>query len=114
MKTSIASTIILLGAGLMGSQAVGASFGTVVLKAGETRIVDIASTARELRVCNDFFSAGPITATIGGNFSHDLQPGRCTEDRGDRMTIVSHATGETTIDYRPIGDHPSRSDMDDI
>jgi hypothetical protein len=108
------SAIVLLGAGLIGSQAMGASFGTVTLKASETRMVDIATTARALRVCNDLFSTGPITVTIGGNVPHDLQPGRCTEETGDRMTIVSHATGQAMVDYRPIGDHPSRADMEDL
>jgi hypothetical protein len=57
-----------------------------------------------MRVCNDFFSSGPIVVTIGGNVSHDLSPGVCAEDIGDRVTLQSRARGLATVDFKSICD----------
>jgi len=94
----------LLGIGLMESQAMAVYFGRLTLKPGETQQIHIGGTARNLRVCNDFFSAGQAVVTIAGNPSHDLLPGVCAEDIGDRMTVQSHAPGQVMIEYRPVYD----------
>ena len=104
MKTLTLSAITLIGAGLISSQAVAANFGSVTLKAGETQTVDIGATGRDMRVCNDFFSSGPIVVTIGGNVPHDLSPGLCAEDIGGRMMIQSHASGVATVDFQSLND----------
>ena len=94
----------LMALGLINNQAVADYFGSLTLKPGEARQLYIGTTARNLRVCNDFFSSGSATVTIGDNFSHELLPGVCAEDIGDRMTIHSHASGQVRIDYRAIYD----------
>ena len=95
---------VLLGAGLMGRQVEAAYFGTLTLKPGETQQLYIGTTARNVRVCNDFNSSGPVVVTIANNIPHDLLPGRCAEDIGDRMTVQSHAAGQVMINYRSIYD----------
>src|SRR6266404_4317017 len=41
---------------------------------------------------------------IGGNLPHDLSPGVCAEDIGDRLTVQSHASGLATVEFRPLND----------
>jgi hypothetical protein len=113
MKIFALAAITLMGAGLISDPAAAASFGTVTLRAGETQTVDIGSTGRNMRVCNDFFSSGPIIVTIGGNASHNLSPGLCAKDIGDRMMIQSLAGGLATVDFRSLGDNPGRRMFDD-
>ncbi len=104
MKILTRSAIALIGAALISGQAVGANFGTLTLKASEIQTVDIGATGRNMRVCNDFFSSGPVVVTIGGNLPHDLSPGVCAEDIGDRLTVQSHASGLATVEFRPLND----------
>ena len=104
MKILTLGAIVLMGAALTGGQAFAFNFGSVTLKPGETRTVDFSTSARTMRVCNDFFSSGPIVVTIGGNVSHDLSPGVCAEDIGDRVTLQSHARGLATVDFKSICD----------
>jgi hypothetical protein len=113
MKFWTLSAITLIGAGLIGAQAVAANFGSVTLKAGESQSVDIGATGRDMRVCNDFFSSGAIIVTIGGSFPHDLSPGVCAEEIGDRMTIQSLASGLATADFRALSDGRGRRELDD-
>jgi hypothetical protein len=104
MKILTLSAIALIGAALISGQAVGANYGTLILKAGETQTVAIGPTGRNMRVCNDFFSSGPVAATIGGNLPRDLSPGVCAEDIGDRVTVQSHAGGLATVAFKSICD----------
>ncbi len=126
VKILTRSAIALIGAALISGQAVGANFGTLTLKASEIQTVDIGATGRNMRVCNDFFSSGPVVVTIGGNLPpdrrdpekprrpvvvtiggnlpHDLSPGVCAEDIGDRLTVQSHASGLATVEFRPLND----------
>jgi hypothetical protein len=106
MKISTLAAITLLGAGLIGDAAVAANFGVVTLAAGKRQTVDIGYTGRMMRVCNDFFSSGRVVVTIGANFAHDLIPGVCAEDIGDRMTLQSLASGFATVEFRPLSDVP--------
>jgi hypothetical protein len=76
MKILTLSAITVLGAGLIAGQAGAAvNFGSLTLKPGETRSVDMSTSARTMRVCNDLFSSGAVIATIGGTAPHDLLPG---------------------------------------
>ena len=104
MKILTLSAIALIGATLISGQAVGANFGTLNLKAGEIQTVYFGATGRNVRVCNDFFSSGPIVVMISKNAPHDLSPGVCAEDIGDRMTIRSHASGLATVEFRSLSD----------
>jgi hypothetical protein len=115
MKFLTATAIALIGAGvsLTSGQAVAANVGIVTLRAGETQTVDIGATGRDMRVCNDFFSSGQIIVTIGGNVPHDLSPGVCAEDIGNRMKIQSLASGSATVDFRSLSDAPGSRRKDD-
>jgi hypothetical protein len=104
VKISTRSGIALIGAALISGQAVGANFGTLTLTAGERQTVDIGAAGRNMRVCNDFFSSGPIVVTIGGNLPHDLSPGVCAEDIGDRLTVQSNASSPATVEFRSLND----------
>jgi hypothetical protein len=111
MRILTMSALTLMGTALISAQAAGADFGTLTLKSGETQTVEIATTARHMRVCNDFFSSGPIVAAIDGNIPHDLMPGLCAEDIGARMTVQSHANGLATVDFRPLSDGNGRGPL---
>jgi hypothetical protein len=87
----------------------GRNFGTLTLKASEIQTVDIGATGRNMRVCNDFFSSGPVVVTIGGNLPHDLSPGVCAEDIGDRVTVQSQADGLATVDFKSLCDGTTMS-----
>ena len=113
MKIVMFAAIALTGAGLASAQAFALNFGSVTLKPGETRTVDFSSSARTMRVCNDFFSSGAVVATIGGSLPHDLSPGLCAEEIGDRMTIESHASGAATVEFRSLSDVPGSRQLDD-
>ena len=104
MKILTLSAIALIGAALISGQAVGASFGTLTLPAGETQTIDIGETGQNWRICNDSFSPGPIVVRIGGNAPHDLSPGVCAEAIGDRVTVQSRASGPATVEFRAHGD----------
>ena len=113
MKILTLAAIAMIGAGLTDGQAFAFNFGSVTLKPGDTRTVDFSTSARTMRVCNDFFSSGAIVATIGGSLPHDLSPGVCAEEIGDRMTIQSHASGLVTVEFRSLSDVPGRRMLDD-
>ncbi len=104
MKILTLCAIAMIGTALISGQAVGASFGSLTLQAGETQTVDIGTTGQNWRVCNDFFSSGPIVVRIGSNVPHDLSPGVCAEDIGDRVTIQSRASGPATVEFRSLSD----------
>lgn len=108
MKIATIATISVLGAllsaGSISGQALAANFGTVTLVAGQTQAIDLGPTGRNMRVCNDRSSAGPVLVTIGGNAPHDLSPGLCAEEMGDRLLIHSEASGLSTVDFKSICD----------
>ncbi len=114
------SSGLLLGLGMMAAIGIGVAanraaadyFGSLTLKPGETQKIQIGTTARNMEVCNDVFSAGAAEVTIAANIPHDLLPGVCAEDIGDRMSIQSRAQGSVTIVYRPIYDQ-GHGDFDD-
>ena len=112
MKILTLGAIVLIGAALTGGQAFAFNFGSVTLKPGETRTVDFSTSARRMRVCNDFFSSGAVVATIGGALPHRLSPGVCAEEYGDRMTVQSLASGLATVEFRSLSDVPRRTQGD--
>ena len=113
MRTS-SGLLLALGmtATLAASEAAADYFGSLTLKPGEAQKIQIGTTARNMQVCNDIFSAGAAEVTIAANVPQDLQPGVRAEDIGDRMSIQSRSKGPVTIVYRPIYDQ-GHGDFDD-
>ena len=107
------SVVALLSAAPMASPALASFFGSITLKPGEARRVFTGVAGLNMRVCNDFFSSGSATVTIADNTPHDLLPGRCAEDIGDRIAVQSHASGQVTITYRSLQDNQGRMQEDD-
>src|SRR5258707_14321826 len=97
MKFLTLGASIPIGAGLISGQAAGANFGIVTLKHGETQTVDISATGRNTRVCNDFFSSGPVVVTISDNAPHNLSPGEYAEDFGELIMVLNRASGLRTV-----------------
>ena len=102
MKILSLSVIALIGTGLTAGQAFGANFGSLTVNGGETQTVDIGPTARNVRVCNDLSSAGPIVVVIDDNVPRNLSPGICAQDIGDRLTIQSRASGPAVVAFRTM------------
>lgn len=76
--------------------------GSVALDPGQRQEIYVGTTAQNMKVCNDFSSLGSVVATIAGNPGHDLSPGQCAEDIGDRVALENHSSGGARIMYRAI------------
>lgn len=115
MKTfaTILTVAAVLAAAPMASSALASYFGSVILSPGQVQQIRTGLPAMNMRVCNDFFSAGGATVTIAGNTPHDLLPGRCAEDIGDQFLVQSHASGQVTIDFRSIQANQGRRMQED-
>ena len=113
MKALMLSVVGFLGAGLIAAQAGAASFGSLTLKAGGTQTVYVGTSSYNMRVCNDFYSSGPVVVTISGNSPHNLLPGQCAEDIGDRLVIQSHSGGTTRVDFRSLNDDQGHKQIAD-
>jgi hypothetical protein len=74
------------------------------LKPGETRVIQTGYIYRNMRVCNEAGSAGPIAATIDNHQLHVLQAGVCAEDLGSSVLLHNQSSGEARGTYRPIYD----------
>jgi hypothetical protein len=90
------------GSGLMITSASAAQFGSFALKPGAAQQFQIGSTYLNLRVCNDFGSAGSLSATIGGHDPYVLAPGECTENSGDNILVQNRSDGDVAGVYRPF------------
>lgn len=82
----------------------GQSFGTLSLAAGQRQQVWMGASYRLVRVCNDFHSAGTVTAVIDDQPAVTLPPGRCDEDWGNQVHFISNGGGASTVTYRSIVD----------
>jgi hypothetical protein len=85
--TGLAGAVVAIG--LFANQALAADSGNFSLKPGETKEIWIGATARELRICNDIASGGPIGITLGGHSSLVLGPGQCAYEMGDRILATN-------------------------
>jgi hypothetical protein len=112
MRVLILSAITLLGAGLIVGRANAARFGSLTLSAGETRNAYTGMSGYNMRVCNDFYSSGSVIATISGNAPHDLSPGQCAEDIGDRLVVQNHSSGPARVYFRSINDNQDHKQRD--
>jgi hypothetical protein len=77
------------GIGLLAPQAMAAASGNFSLKPKEAKEIWIGATARELRICNDIASGGPIGITLGGHSPLELGPGQCTYEMSDRILATN-------------------------
>jgi hypothetical protein len=85
--------------------------GSFTLAPGETRTLQIGSTYRPVRVCNDVASSGRVKAWIGQHLPHDMPPGVCAEDTGDQIVLRNESGGAAngiyrTLPYGPKSDTP--------
>ena len=96
------SAAALLLTGLAAGPASAAYFGSLSLRPGQTQLINVGAVTRNVRVCNDFDSAGAASVTIAGNPTHHLGPGQCTEDVGDRVVVQSQAGGPIRVDWRAL------------
>jgi hypothetical protein len=100
-----AAAIATLLAGCAGSgQSVPGEFGSFTLKPGETRQIQTGYIYRNMRVCNDAGSAGPITATIDDHLPRELLAGVCAEDLGNSVLLHNQSNGVARGTYRPLYD----------
>jgi hypothetical protein len=113
MRVLTLSAITLLGAGLIVGQANAARFGSLTLAAGESQNVHTGISTYNMRVCNDFYSSGSVIVTISGNAPHDLSPGHCAEDIGDRLVIQNHSSGPARVYFRSINENQGHKQRDD-
>ena len=70
-------------------QALAADNGSFFLRSKEAQLIVIGTTARELRICNDVASGGPIGITLDGHSPLVLRPGQCTYEMGDRILAAN-------------------------
>ena len=98
IRTCLALAVVAIAS----SPAMASSVGSLALGAGQRQEIYVGTTAKNMRVCNDFSSQGSVLATIAGNPGHDLSPGQCAEDIGDRVAFENHSSGGATIMYRAI------------
>jgi hypothetical protein len=96
--------IVALLAGCAGSGPSGGEFGTFTLQPGETRKIETGHIYRNMRVCNEAGSAGPIAATIDDHQLRELQAGVCAEDLGNSVLVHNQSSGVARGTYRTIYD----------
>src|ERR1700690_2413768 len=93
---------------MLPGEAHGRTFGTVALKQGETRQISIGPTFRDMRVCNDLKSTGPVVIKVGSSWERTLRVGQCAEDRGNMIYFRNLASGIARITYRALSEPSTR------
>ena len=105
----------VISIGLSGPQALAADNGTFSLKSKEAQLIVVGTTARELRICNDVASGGPIGITLGSRGPLVLQPGNCADDTADRILAINQgsvtAMGTWRTYYAPDDRHERMPSM---
>ena len=85
---------------LSGPQALAADNGSFFLRSKEAQLIVIGTTARELRICNDVASGGPIGIALGSRGPLVLQPGNCADDMADRILATNQGSAEAMGTWR--------------
>jgi hypothetical protein len=83
--------------------------GTFTLAPGESRTILVATTYRNIRICNDVGSSGTIEAAIGDYPAVTLQPSVCNNNMGqygDRITVHNISASPATGIYQSGGTKP--------
>jgi len=106
-RLAFASLVIVL-ASMFAGNAHAQTFGTVALKQGETRQISIGPTFRDMRVCNDLKSTGPVVIKVGSSFERTLRTGQCAQDRGNMIYFRNLASGIARITYRALAEPSPR------
>ncbi len=101
-RSLITTWLALVVVAIASSPALANYLGSIALDPGQRQEIYVGTTAQNMRVCNNFNSLGSVVATIAGNPGHDLSPGQCAEDIGDRLALENHSSGGATIMYRAI------------
>ena len=74
-------------------------FGNVSLTSWQARNVSIGPKYRNIRVCNDGASNGPVIATIRTGWSRTLSPGACLKDRGNSFLVENQGGSSVRVTY---------------
>ena len=74
-------------------------FGNVSLASWQARDVSIGPKYRNLRVCNDMASNGPVVVTIRYGWSRTLNPGACLKDRGNSFLVENQRGSPVRVTY---------------
>ena len=83
--------------------------GTFTLAPGESRTILVATTYRNIRICNDVGGSGTIEAAIGDYPTVTLQPSMCNNNMGqygDRITVHNISASPATGIYQSGGTKP--------
>jgi hypothetical protein len=112
MRTQIAVVLSALAAGLPAARSLAVESGAFSLAAGESRDFHIGSTYRSLRICNDFASAGPLTAWTGHHLPQVLRPGVCADDSGDHIVLRNGSAGRVEGTFRSLPSRPGSDGPD--
>jgi hypothetical protein len=111
--SGISASAVLLATALAGTPASAGYFGSLSLQPGQTQKLNVGTVTRNVRVCNEFGSAGSASVVIADNPAHHLMPGQCAEDTGDRLLIQSMSGGPVQIDWRVIIDQGGHRQFED-
>jgi hypothetical protein len=108
VRRAFASLVIIVASGIAAGNAHGQTFGTVTLRQSETRQISIGPTFRDMRVCNDLTSTGPVVIKVGSSWERTLRAGQCAQDRGNMIYFRNLAAGTSRITYRALSDPSPR------
>jgi len=73
--------------------------GNISLTSWQQRHVSIGPQYRNIRVCNDIRSNGPVIATIRTGWSKTLPPSACLKDRGDSFLVQNQGGSSVRVNY---------------
>ena len=91
---------VVVGLGLSGPLALAADNGDFSLKSKEAQLIVVGTTARELRICNNVASGGPIGITLGSHGPLVSQPGNCADDMGDKILATNQGSATAVGTWR--------------
>jgi hypothetical protein len=102
---------LMVLAALMGHFLVGAALaaggGYFVLVPGEARTIEIASTYREIHICNDMRSVGDLQVAFPDREPVRLAPGVCRWGHGDHVGLRNDSKSVVFCLFQIVGKHQS-------
>jgi hypothetical protein len=96
----VGAIAVVAGLGLSGPLALAADNGNFSLKSKEAQLIVVGTTARELRICNNVASGGPIGISLGSRGPLVLQPGTCADDMADRILATNQGSATALGTWR--------------
>jgi hypothetical protein len=103
-RNAVFALAVAIGGLAAAAGAGAAEFGAFTLQPGQSQTIQIGSTYRQLKVCNDTESAGQLDAVIGTSDVIHLGPGICGEWSGDRIMLHNVSNGVVSGIYRRQAD----------